>query len=154
VQLAVIEGLDSSHDGEAKAALDKIAGRAVELFKLGEDGDRYGRVVAVAAMQPRADIARSAQWGLLAPGLARNSATDAGCAAAFLSVERMARTAGLGLGADLSYVMRRAERTQRGSRSAKAAAPSMSISGAAGRRISPSRCGSAANAYFRPRPAT
>ncbi len=106
VRLAGIEAPES-----AKAALEGlVAGREVLLSRLGPENDRYGRVLALVAVQP-ALPGQSVQRALLAQGQARVSAHigDKDCAEALLSAENAARTAGLGLWADPYYVMRNAE---------------------------------------------
>ena len=106
VRLAGIEAPES-----ARAALEAlVSGREVALMRLGAETDRYGRVVALVAMQP-AKSGPSVQQALLAQGQARVSAHigDKACAAAFLGAENTARRAGLGLWADPYYVMRNAE---------------------------------------------
>ncbi len=106
VRLAGIEAPD-----RGKAALDALAaGRDVALLKLGPDTDRYGRTVALVALQD-GPAQNSVQAALLERGQARVSAHigDFSCAAALLGAERRARAAGLGLWADPYYVMRNAE---------------------------------------------
>lgn len=96
---------------QAKPALEqRVLGREVGLFKLGADGDRYGRIMAIITVPPETGIEHSVQKALLAEGNARVSANigDRNCAAALLSAENAARKAGLGLWADPSYVMRQA----------------------------------------------
>jgi endonuclease YncB( thermonuclease family) len=96
---------------EAKAALESlVSGREITLMRMGAETDRYGRVVAVVALQPGA-AEESVQFALLAQGHARISANlgNSGCAAGLLRAERGARAAGLGLWADPYYVMRNAE---------------------------------------------
>jgi endonuclease YncB( thermonuclease family) len=101
----------------AKAALENVAlGHRIALLRLGSSSDRYGRTVALVAVQPDtptepAGITQTVQWSLLTQGLARVAAKvgDAACAAELLAAERTARTAGLGLWADPYYVIGRAE---------------------------------------------
>jgi endonuclease YncB( thermonuclease family) len=97
--------------GAGQAALEQLVlGRELALFKLGADSDRYGRIVAIAVAPPGAGIEKSVQWTLLAKGQARVSADidDAGCAAALLGAENGARTAGLGVWAEPSYLVKNA----------------------------------------------
>jgi hypothetical protein len=99
-------GIEVAHG--AKAALDSlVAGREVFLAKLEADPDRYGRVVALASLQPGLSV----QQALLAEGHARVSSNigDFACAASLLQAERTARRARLGLWAEPYYVIRRAE---------------------------------------------
>ena len=94
----------------AKAALEGlVGGREIALWRLGADNDRYGRVVALAAMTPGGPD-QSIQKVLLEQGQARVAAHtgESGCAAGLLRAERSARTAGLGLWADPYYVMKNA----------------------------------------------
>jgi endonuclease YncB( thermonuclease family) len=96
----------------AQATLETlVSGRDIALMRLGPDSDRYGRVVALIAVQPPPPTAPYVQQALLAHGHARVSAhiDDTGCAAALLAAERAARQAGLGLWADPYYVIRQAE---------------------------------------------
>lgn len=95
----------------AKAALaELIAGRSVTLKKLDADTDRYGRISAHAFVE-RDGAPRSVQSDLLAQGHARVAGrlTDRPCALEFLSLERRARAAKLGLWADPYYEPRRAD---------------------------------------------
>lgn len=106
VRLAGIEAPE-----RARPALEALAaGRDISLLRLGPETDRYGRVVALVAVQPAAP-GQSLQKALLEQGLARVSAHIGapGCATALLNAEKTARTAGLGLWADPYYVMRKAE---------------------------------------------
>lgn len=107
VRLASIEVPES--DAANKAALDKlIGGRDVLLKKIGDDKDRYGRLLAYAFV---AGDARSAQQILLAAGHARVAARvgDPQCAEELLRTERAARAAGLGLWSDTANAPRRAQ---------------------------------------------
>jgi endonuclease YncB( thermonuclease family) len=107
VRLAGIE----APAAQGKAALDAlVAGRDVALLRLGPDTDRYGRTVALVALQDE-PAGNSVQTTRLERGQARVSAHigDFSCAAALLGAERRARAAGLGLWADPDYVMRNAE---------------------------------------------
>ena len=95
----------------AQAALETLVfGRDITLMRLGPDSDRYGRVVALIAVQPQPS-APFVQQALLAQGNARVSAhiDDKGCVATLLAAEKAARQAGLGLWADPYYVIRHAE---------------------------------------------
>jgi endonuclease YncB( thermonuclease family) len=95
----------------AKTALETlVSGRDIVLGKLGPETDRYGRVVALVAVQAAAP-GQSVQQALLAQGHARVSASigDSACAASLLGAEQKARAAGLGLWADPYYVMRNAQ---------------------------------------------
>ena len=106
VRLAGIEATE-----QAKTALEAlVSGREVALLGTRPETDRYGRVVALVALQPAAP-GRSVQQMLLELGQARVSAHvgEPGCAAALLNAEKAARTAGLGLWGDPYYVMRKAE---------------------------------------------
>jgi len=101
----------------ARTALEtSLAGRRVSLWRFGAGQDRYGRIVALVAVEPRnlggpVEIAQTVQGSLLAQGLARVAAKtgDAACASELLAAEQNARTAGLGLWADPYYVIVRAE---------------------------------------------
>ena len=97
VRLAGIEiPNETEHGAAAKAALEQLVrGQDIRLLRMGPDTDRYGRFVGGIA---RPD-GRPIQLELLAKGhaLAAGSATDARCTAAFLSAEKAARTAGVGL---------------------------------------------------------
>ena len=108
VRLAAIEAPQS-----AKAGLETlVAGRDIELLRLGADSDRYGRVVALVSVKPASpEIGLTVQAALLAQGQARVTAHigDSACAAGLLEAERIARAAGLGLWADPHYVIRHAE---------------------------------------------
>jgi endonuclease YncB( thermonuclease family) len=98
-------------DGSGSAALQSlVAGREVALLKFGAESDRYGRVVALVAVQP-ASPGDSVQKALLERGQARVSAhiADYGCASGLWAAEETARAAGLGLWADPHYLMRNAE---------------------------------------------
>jgi endonuclease YncB( thermonuclease family) len=106
VRLAGIEAPES-----AKAALDTlVSGHEIMLRKLGAETDRYGRVVALVAVQPE-DAGGTVQQTLLAQGHVRVSGNigDKACADAFLTAEKAARAAGLGLWADRHYLMKKAE---------------------------------------------
>lgn len=95
----------------AKAALAKlIAGKSVTLKRLDAETDRYGRIGAHAVVE-RDGAARSVQGDLLAQGHARVAArlTDRSCALEFLTLERAARAAKLGLWGDPYYEPRRAD---------------------------------------------
>ena len=106
-----LAGLEVPERDAAKAALEALAsGREVTLMRLGRETDRYGRAVALVAVQIPPS-GKSVQEALLAQGHARVSAIigDTACAAAFLEAEKAARVAGLGLWADPYYVIRQAE---------------------------------------------
>jgi len=95
----------------ARAALAAlIAGRSVTLTRLDAETDRYGRIGAHAVVE-RDGAARSVQGELLAQGHARVAArlADRGCALEFLTLERAARAAKLGLWDDPYYEPRRAD---------------------------------------------
>lgn len=101
----------------AQAALENtVSGREIALFRLGPARDRYGRTVALVAVQSAApavsmEITQTVQWALLTQGLARVAARvgDAACATELLSAEKSARASGLGLWADPYYVIGKAE---------------------------------------------
>ena len=107
-----LAGIEAPGPGR-KAALEAlVAGRDVALLRLGPDTDRYGRTVALVALQDEpagtfgADGAAGAQGR---PGFRPISATSA-CAAALIGARNNGpATAGLGLWADPYYVMRNAE---------------------------------------------
>ena len=106
VRLAGIEAPE-----RAKAALETlVSGHDIVLRKLGAETDRYGRVVALVAVQPE-DAGETVQQTLLGQGQALVSGNigDKACADVFLSAERAARAAGLGLWADPHYLMKKAE---------------------------------------------
>ncbi len=95
----------------AKAALGKLlTGHQVMLKRLGPASDRYGHLVAQVFVIREG----SEQWieqDMIAAGQARVGARvgDRACAAALLAAERLAREAKLGLWADPSYALRRAD---------------------------------------------
>jgi endonuclease YncB( thermonuclease family) len=96
---------------QARTALESLVlGQEVALLRLGADGDRYGRTVALVALQD-GPAERSVQMALLERGWARVAAHigDLSCAAALLDAEKKARMAGLGLWADPHYLTRNAE---------------------------------------------
>jgi endonuclease YncB( thermonuclease family) len=106
VRLAGIEAPDRS-----KTALEAlVAGREIALLKLGADSDRYGRTVALVALQD-GPAERTVQAALLERGWAQVAAQigDFSCAAALLGAEQRGRASGLGLWADPYYVIRDAE---------------------------------------------
>jgi endonuclease YncB( thermonuclease family) len=108
VRLAGIEAPDDSH-----AALEALtAGHALRLEKLGDERDRYGRVVAFAFVE---DGGPSVQHTLLEQGRARVSARvgDKACADGLLSAERAARQASRGLWADPNFAPLSAENLAR-----------------------------------------
>jgi endonuclease YncB( thermonuclease family) len=95
----------------AKLALEHLVfNREITLMRLGPETDRYGRVVALVALQS-ASSGQAVQHALLAHGHARVAANigDFTCAANLLAAEKAARAAGLGLWAKPYYVMRNAE---------------------------------------------
>lgn len=95
VRLAGIEVPDEQ-DAAARAALEKlVAGPDVRLLKMGLDTDRYGRFVGGIA----GPDGKLIQLELLNKGhaLVAGHGGHAGCAAAFLSAEKTARSAGAGL---------------------------------------------------------
>jgi len=125
VRLAGVElphrgGTDALTRATRTALETALVGRKIALSRLGVGEDRYGRIVALVAADPRArngatGIAETIQWSLLAQGHARVAARigDAGCAAALWTAEQTARTAGLGLWSDPYYVMALAEDPER-----------------------------------------
>jgi endonuclease YncB( thermonuclease family) len=105
-----LAGIETPPD-QGRAALQAlVSGRAVTLFRLGEQTDRYGRTVALVTVDGSLP-GQSVQSTMLEQGSARVSAKigDSACAAALWAAEQKARNAGLGLWADPHYVMRRAE---------------------------------------------
>jgi endonuclease YncB( thermonuclease family) len=95
VRLAGIEVPDEQ-SAAARAALERFAaGPDVRLLKMGPDADRYGRFVGGIAGADGKPI----QLELLSKGhvLVAGNAGHTGCAAAFLSAEKTARSAGAGL---------------------------------------------------------
>jgi endonuclease YncB( thermonuclease family) len=99
----------------AKSALEQaVLGRELTLFRLGPDGDRYGRIVTILAPDG-GGIGESVQHALLAQGHAQvaGNIDDLGCAGALLRAEDGARNAGLGLWAEPHYVVRRAGNPER-----------------------------------------
>jgi endonuclease YncB( thermonuclease family) len=104
VRLAAIKVPDAEPAG--RLALEKMLGsRAVTLKRLGDDKDRYGRLLA-HVFAP--DDARSIQQAMLAAGRARVAARvgDTACASELLVAERAARAAKLGLWSDAAYAPR------------------------------------------------
>ena len=90
-------------------ALEALAGgKTLRLETLGEDHDRYGRVVAFAFA---GEDTQSLQQALIAQGRARVSSRvgDRGCAEDLLAAEREARTARRGLWADPNFAPLAAE---------------------------------------------
>jgi endonuclease YncB( thermonuclease family) len=119
VRLSGIEVPGHSPNGQApttqadaaRAALTAlVAGQAVTLKLLDAETDRYGRISAHAVVE-RDGAARSVQGDLLAQGHARVAArlADRDCALEFLTLERAARAAKLGLWSDPYYEPRRAD---------------------------------------------
>lgn len=114
VRLAAIEAPDGT-----RATLQALAaGQLLRLEKLGEDHDRYGRLVAFAFA---GDARQSLQQILLEQGQARVSARigDKTCAKTLLAAEQQARAARRGLWADPNFAPLRADnlarlRTERG----------------------------------------
>jgi endonuclease YncB( thermonuclease family) len=95
VRLAGVE-VPEEQGAAARAALEKlVAGRDIRLLKMGPDADRYGRFVGGIAGADGKPI----QLELLDKGhaLVAGNAGSTGCAAAFLSAEKTARSAGIGL---------------------------------------------------------
>lgn len=91
------------------AALERLlGGREVTLKRIGEEKDRYGRLLAFAFV---AGDARSAQHALLAGGHARVSARvgDIACAKHLLNAERTARAAGSGLWSEQIHAPKKAD---------------------------------------------
>ena len=108
LRLAAIEAGD-----ESRAALQALAGGAtLRLARLGEDRDRYGRLVAFAFA---GDALQSVQEALLTQGQARVSARigDKACADALFSLERTARAERRGLWADPNFAPLAAENLPR-----------------------------------------
>lgn len=108
LRLAAIETSDSGHDALQALA----AGQILRLEKLGQDHDRYGRLVAVAYA---GEARQSLQQALLEQGQARVSARigDKTCADALLATERAAREARRGLWTDPNFAPLRAENLTR-----------------------------------------
>ena len=105
-----LAGIEVPERDAARAALESlVSGREISLMRLGPETDRYGRTVALVAVQNPSG--HSVQQALLMQGYARVSASirDSACAASLLGTERKARQAGLGLWADPYYVIRHAE---------------------------------------------
>jgi endonuclease YncB( thermonuclease family) len=95
VRLANIEVPDEQ-GAAARAALERlVAGQDIRLLKMGPDADRYGRFIGGVAGPDGKPI----QLELLNKGhvLMAGNAGRTGCAAAFLSAEKTARSAGAGL---------------------------------------------------------
>ena len=96
----------------AQAALETlVSGRDITLMRLGPDSDRYGRVVALVAVQPRPSAPFGAAGAAGAgprPGFGPYRRSRP-APPALLAAEKAARQAGLGLWADPYYVMRNAE---------------------------------------------
>jgi endonuclease YncB( thermonuclease family) len=99
----------------AQAALGNLAaGQTITLKRLGPDADRYGRLVAHAAVA-REGEETSLQAAMLAMGHARVAARieNSGCAAQLLASEKAARDGKLGLWADPYYGILPAENSTR-----------------------------------------
>jgi len=106
-----LAGIETPRDRGRAALQALLSDRTVTLYRMGEQTDRYGRTVALLALDG-APPAQSVQTALLEQGSARVSAKkigDSACAATLWAAEQKARNAGLGLWADPHYVMRRAE---------------------------------------------
>jgi endonuclease YncB( thermonuclease family) len=93
-----LSGIEAPADGAALRAL--VAGRNVRLERVNDD--RYGRVIAFAALNDNPELL---QLALLKAGQARVAARAGtkACAAFFLAAERSARTERLGLWADPNF---------------------------------------------------
>lgn len=104
-----LSGIEAA-EGARPALEQAVLGRELALFRLGPDRDRYGRVVAVAALQGGATIEQSLQATLLAQGHARvtGNLDDIQCVGGLLKAEQSARAGGLGLWAQPHYVVRSA----------------------------------------------
>jgi endonuclease YncB( thermonuclease family) len=108
VRLAGIEVPSEGENGAAaRAALETlVSGRDIRLLKMGPDSDRYGRFVGgIAADGP------PIQLELLNKGhaLVAAQAADTKCAAAFMTAEKAARAAGLGVWGTAYYLTQDAE---------------------------------------------
>jgi len=121
VRLAAIEAPPAPEPGEsaprtaagaaAKAALESLAlGQTVELRQRQPVSDRYGRILAYAAVLP-AGAEPTIAHALVARGFARVAASvdDPACAAELLSRERVARNQKLGLWGEPDYAVIGAE---------------------------------------------
>lgn len=98
---------------ESRAALeDALARRSIRIEKLGDENDRYGRVVAFAFA---GDTRQSLQHVLLAQGQARVAARvgDKTCAESLLTAEREARRESRGLWANPNFAPLAAENLPR-----------------------------------------
>ncbi|MEA2981241.1 MAG: hypothetical protein QOF09_3064 [Alphaproteobacteria bacterium] len=110
IEVSQPDEADSSANNARLALEHLVFNREITLMRLGPETDRYGRVVALVALQPDSS-GQAVQHELLAQGHARVAANigDFACAANLLAAERAARAAGLGLWANPYYVMRNAE---------------------------------------------
>src|SRR5262249_40545203 len=108
VRLAAIEVVGSSRD----ALQSLVAGRDLQLMRVGSDHDRYGRVLAFVRV---GDTQQSIQEILIAQGHARVAARigDKGCADILLRSERVARAARRGLWADPNFAPLRPDHLDR-----------------------------------------
>jgi endonuclease YncB( thermonuclease family) len=110
VRLAGIEVPNEGGNGAAaRAALQTlVSGRDIRLVRMGPDTDRYGRFVGGIAAADGQPI----QLELLNKGhaLVAGAASDRKCAAAFLTAEKAARTAGLGVWGTAYYLTQDAEK--------------------------------------------
>ena len=102
-----LAGIEVPNDGEnavaARTALEKlVTGRDVRLLRMGPDTDRYGRFTGgLAASGRTADpvgIARKR------PRAGCRASGDTGCADAFRTAEKAARSAGLGVWGTAYYL--------------------------------------------------
>ena len=101
-----LAGIEAGGDNATLQSI--VAGNPLRLKTLGQDHDRYGRIVAFAFI---ADAPASLQQTLLDQGQARVSARvgDKGCADALLRAEQAARVAKRGLWADPNFAPLSAE---------------------------------------------
>ncbi len=108
LRLAGIEARDGGRD----ALQSLVGGRPLRLERLGDEHDRYGRLVAFAFP---AEAGQSLQSALLADGQARVAARigDKACADSLLTIERGAREARRGLWADPNFAPLQAENLPR-----------------------------------------
>jgi endonuclease YncB( thermonuclease family) len=108
LRLAAIEITDSSRS----TLQSLVGGRDLRLRQLGPEGDRYGRLVALAYVD---DNEESVQEVMLKEGQARVSARigDKACADVLLGAERTARRLRRGLWADPNFAPLRSENIAR-----------------------------------------